>query len=84
MVNFTHESMTSVMTLVHFSYLSSVIPESPTHGVFVSQLIRCATFRKMHRPHTDLVNIFDTYVTYVERFVRQMRHMSGFHYFIKS
>ena len=46
MVNFSHDSMTSVMTLishiVNFPYLSSNIPESPAYGVFVSPLIRYA------------------------------------------
>ena len=44
MVNFTHDAVTSVMTLispiVNFPYLSSNIPESPVYGAFVSQLIR--------------------------------------------
>ena len=37
MVNFTHDSMTIVMTdfpKVHFPYLSTNIPESPAYGVF--------------------------------------------------
>ena len=40
MVNFSRDSMTSVMTdfpIVNFPYLSSIIPESPAYGVFVSQ-----------------------------------------------
>ena len=45
MVNFSHHSMTSVMTdfpIVICPYLSSNIPESAAYGVFVSQLIRYA------------------------------------------
>ena len=45
MVNFSHDSMTSVMIYfptVNFPYLSGTIPESPAYGVFVSQLIRHA------------------------------------------
>ena len=45
MVNFTRDSMASVMTdfpTVHFPYLSSNITESPAYGVFASQLIRYA------------------------------------------
>ena len=38
MVNFPHNSMKSVMTLV--SYLRRNIPEYPAYGVFVAQLIR--------------------------------------------
>ena len=47
MVNFTHDSMTNVMTdlpIVNFPYISSNIPESPAYGVFVSQSIRYALF----------------------------------------
>ena len=45
MVNFAHDSMTSVITdfpIVNFPYLSSNIPESHAYGVFVSHLIRYA------------------------------------------
>ena len=41
-VNFSHDSMTRVMTdfpVVNFAYSSSNIPESPAYGVFVSQFI---------------------------------------------
>ena len=39
MVNFSHDSMISVMNS-NFPYLGSNIPEPPAYGVFVSQLIR--------------------------------------------
>ena len=42
MVNFLHDSITNMMTLISILVANSNTPESPAYGDFVSQLIRYA------------------------------------------
>ena len=58
MVNFTHDSMTGVMTdfpSVNFLMYCSNIPESPAYGLFVSQCPQLIRYARVCSKYEDFL-----------------------------